>query len=60
MIVPDGSSVEGLAAEIFRLHPSLRKLGDSVKFSVNFDVVGNDAYLREGDEVGVLPPVAGG
>jgi molybdopterin converting factor subunit 1 len=60
LAVPEGSSLGGLAATIFRLHPALGKLRTSVKFSVNLDVVGPDKPLHEGDEVGVLPPVAGG
>jgi len=31
-----------------------------VRFSVNMEVAGETRSLREGDEVGVLPPVAGG
>jgi molybdopterin converting factor subunit 1 len=60
LTVPEGTTVGRLAGEILRLHPALRKMRNSVKFSVNFDVVGADALLSDGDEVGVLPPVAGG
>ncbi len=54
------ASVGDLAGEIVRLHPSLKALERSVRFSVNFEVAERDAPLRDGDEVGVLPPVAGG
>jgi molybdopterin converting factor subunit 1 len=60
LTVPEGYSLAGLASTIFRLHPALGKQRSSVKFSVNFDVVGTDSQLKDGDEVGVLPPVAGG
>jgi molybdopterin converting factor subunit 1 len=60
LTVPEGSSLGGLAAAIFRLHPALGRQKSSVKFSVNFDVVEADTPLKDGDEVGVLPPVAGG
>jgi MoaE-MoaD fusion protein len=60
LAVPEGCSVEDLSAEVLRLHPPLKGLKNSVKFCVNLRVVGGEAMLREGDEVGVLPPVAGG
>jgi molybdopterin converting factor subunit 1 len=60
LAVPQGTSLAKLASTIFRLHPALEKLRSSVKFSVNFDVIGTDSRLKDGDEVGVLPPVAGG
>ena len=60
LAVPEGSSLGGLADAIFRLHPALGKQRSSIKFSVNLDVVGMDTPLKDGDEVGVLPPVAGG
>ena len=60
LTVPEGSSLARLASMIFRLHPALGKQMSSLKFSVNFDVVATDSRLEDGDEVGVLPPVAGG
>jgi molybdopterin converting factor subunit 1 len=60
LAVPEGSSVGRLASTIYRLHPALGKQKSSLKFSVNLDVVGAGRSLHEGDEVGVLPPVAGG
>lgn len=56
----DGASVEDLARKIMELHPELRPLERSAKFSVNLEVTGSETRLKEGDEVGVLPPVAGG
>jgi molybdopterin converting factor small subunit len=58
--VREGASLRELAEEIVKLHPGLQKLSSSVRFSVNMEVVGETRRLREGDEVGVLPPVAGG
>jgi len=54
------STLGSLAAEILRAHPALKLLRGSIRFSVNLEVVDEDTALREGDEVGVLPPVAGG
>ena len=60
LAVREGSSVRGLAAELMKRHPPLEALEHSVRFSVNLDVADQDTALHEGDEVGVLPPVAGG
>jgi len=54
------ASVGDLAREMIRLHPALKSLEESIRFSVNREVSGNSERLRDGDEVGVLPPVAGG
>jgi molybdopterin converting factor small subunit len=58
--VRQGASVRDLADEIQKLHPGMSKLRSSVRFSVNLEVTGEARTLRDGDEVGVLPPVAGG
>jgi molybdopterin converting factor subunit 1 len=58
--VEEGATVSRLAAEILRAHPSMKPLRSAVRFSVNLEVAGEDTKLKEGDEVGVLPPVAGG
>jgi MoaD family protein len=54
------ASVGDLAGEMIRLHPSLKNLEGSVRYSVNYEVADRSTPLRDGDEVGVLPPVAGG
>jgi molybdopterin converting factor small subunit len=58
--ISEGSSVADLAKEVQRVHPPLRALRNSVKFSVNLTVVDPETTLKDGDEVAVLPPVAGG
>ena len=58
--LPEGTRVGDLLEEVMRLHPELRKLEPSIRLSVNFEVAGKRDTLRNGDEVGVLPPVAGG
>jgi molybdopterin converting factor small subunit len=60
MPLRDGSSVKDLAREMLRLHPALKSLKSSIRYSVNLDVVDESSSLRDGDQVGVLPPVAGG
>ena len=60
LVLPEGESLAGLIKAIVKLHPPMKRLGDSTKFSVNLTVSDADVVLRDGDEVGVLPPVAGG
>jgi len=60
VLLPDGATVRGLLEEVMRLHPNLKKIQRSIRFSVNFEVVDRGDALHNGDEVGVLPPVAGG
>jgi sulfur-carrier protein len=52
--------VADLAKEVQRVHPRLKTLKNSAKFSVNLTIVDSDTILKNGDEVAVLPPVAGG
>ena len=56
----DGASVGELAAEIRKAHPAFGRLAGSVRFSVNLELVSQKTVLHDADEVGVLPPVAGG
>lgn len=58
--IPDGTSVAALSQKLMAVHPGLAKLKSSIRFSINLDVADGGEILREGDEVGVLPPVAGG
>ena len=56
----EGSTVKVMAVEMLRLHPSLESLEPTIRYSVNFEVADRNQPLHEGDEVAVLPPVAGG
>lgn len=58
--VPEGESLAGLVKLLVKLHPRMKNLVNSTKFSINLAVSGLDTVLRDGDEIGVLPPVAGG
>ena len=55
-----GATVQDLAEAISLMHPGMKRLAQSVRFSVNRELAEGDSPLQEGDEVGVLPPVAGG
>jgi molybdopterin converting factor small subunit len=54
------ATAAGMLEEVVRLHPGLRGLRRSIRLSVNLEVVDGEVTLHDGDEVGVLPPVAGG
>jgi MoaD family protein len=59
--IPSGVKLSDLVDELKSRHPQLEELGDSIRFSVNLDLVGTlDFQLHEGDVIGVLPAVAGG
>ncbi|HYB08018.1 MAG TPA: MoaD/ThiS family protein [Nitrososphaerales archaeon] len=56
----EGSSMKDMAAEMLRLHPDLKSIERTIRYSVNFEIADSDVTLHDGDEVAVLPPVAGG
>ena len=60
MRLGEGSSVKDMAVEMLRLHPDLKSIEPTIRYSVNFEIEGEDTPLHDGDEVAVLPPVAGG
>jgi len=45
---------------VAKRHPKLAPLLKAVRWAVNFDFVDLSQVLEDGDEVGLLPPVAGG
>ena len=60
MSLDDGTSIQDLSKELVRKHPALGRMERSLRFSVNLEVADGNSRIRDGDEVGVLPPVAGG
>ena len=60
MSLKEGSSMKDMAAEMLRLHPDLKSIERTIRYSVNFEIADSDVTLHDGDEVAVLPPVAGG
>jgi len=61
-------SVEGRDAlpldEVWSLlesrHPELKRIRRHIRLSVNLDFADDDVEIRDGDELGLIPPVAGG
>jgi molybdopterin synthase catalytic subunit len=56
----EGSTVQDLLAELEGLLPSMAPLAAATAVAVNQAYVGRDAGLADGDEVALIPPVAGG
>jgi molybdopterin synthase catalytic subunit len=55
----DASAVDALAM-CRRTHPALPPPGAGIAYAVNREFAKPETKLRDGDEVAVLPPVAGG
>jgi MoaE-MoaD fusion protein len=58
--LPEGARVEELLSYFSRQTPCFDAMLPSLAISVNQDYSGVDRVLRDGDEVGLLPPVSGG
>ena len=56
----DGATAGEVLDRVVREHPGLLRARKSIRLSVNQEVVNPSARVRDGDELGVLPPVAGG
>jgi molybdopterin converting factor small subunit len=54
------ATVAMLAELMYLRHPRLRGMSASVRFAVNAEYADLQRELHEGDEVAVIPPVAGG
>ena len=55
-----GASVAQLRALLREDIPSVNRLGDQLRISVNYELVEESVILSDGDEVALLPPVSGG
>jgi molybdopterin synthase catalytic subunit/molybdopterin converting factor small subunit len=56
----DGATIAAAWDELVRLWPVLGPGGESVRFARNAAYAGTAEPLRDGDELAVIPPVAGG
>jgi molybdopterin converting factor small subunit len=41
-------------------HPNLLKVRENIEFAINCNLVRKNLSLKEGDQIAVFPPVAGG
>ena len=58
--LPEGTTAQGALARLSAAHPQLAAPAGSIAFAVNREHVSPEATLRDGDELALLPPVAGG
>ena len=58
--LPEGARVREVLLYFAREAPGFEAMAPSLAISVNREYSGADRALREGDEVGLLPPVSGG
>ncbi|MEZ4453717.1 MAG: molybdenum cofactor biosynthesis protein MoaE [Nannocystaceae bacterium] len=58
--VPDGATAGDLVRALAEAHPALRGPLQAARVAVDQAFVGDDAPLREGVEVAIIPPVSGG
>ena len=58
--LPQGARVRELLSHYSREAPQFDAMVPSLAISVNQEYSGTDRVLRDGDEVGLLPPVSGG
>ena len=58
--LPDGVTAAEALARLSAEHPELRAPAGSIAFAVNRELATPDTPLRDGDELALLPPVAGG
>ncbi|MCG8422559.1 MAG: molybdopterin converting factor subunit 1 [Proteobacteria bacterium] len=58
--LPDGADVAVALAHLASRHSAIAQLSGKFRVAVNQTMVGRDAALRDGDELALIPPVAGG
>ena len=58
--LPEGARVQEVLTHYAQEAPRFEAMATSLAISVNQEYSGADRVLREGDEVGLLPPVSGG
>ena len=58
--VAEGSTVADVVGALEARAPKLARFRDVTRIAVNEDIVKSDAPLADGDDVSLLPPVAGG
>ena len=58
--LPAGATVAAVTAHYAQQFPKFQALAPSVACSVNQEYAASSAALKDGDEVGLLPPVSGG
>jgi molybdopterin converting factor subunit 1 len=58
--VPNGSTIADVYRRVIEEHPGIGRSARAVAFALNREHASADAPVRDGDELAILPPVAGG
>ncbi len=58
--LPAGTSAGGAIARLAALHPTIAQLAGRFRVAVNQEMVDDAHVLADGDELALIPPVAGG
>jgi molybdopterin converting factor subunit 1 len=53
-------TVAQIRSTLLERYPRLIELGSTARIAVNLKYAGEDAPVRDGDEVAIIPPVSGG
>ena len=60
IILVKDSSLKNLISKIEENHPGILQQKEDIQLAVNRNVAGKNLSLKEGDQIAVFPPVAGG
>jgi len=60
IILVKDSSLKNLISKIEENHPGILQHKEDIQLAVNRKVAGKNLSLKEGDQIAVFPPVAGG
>jgi len=58
--LPEGASLSALKDALAERFPKLARYVQGVRYARNWEYVSGDAALSDGDEIALIPPVAGG
>jgi molybdopterin converting factor small subunit len=59
-IESETTTIQAIVDRLVTAHPALQEQLPTVAFTIGADLVGPHQTVRDGDEVGFLPPVSGG
>ncbi|HET7149306.1 MAG TPA: molybdopterin converting factor subunit 1 [Candidatus Nitrosopolaris sp.] len=60
VLLVKGSTVSDLISKIKENHPKMLRQRENFQLAVNCNRAGRNLSLKEGDQIAVFPPVAGG
>ncbi|MDQ6667215.1 MAG: MoaD/ThiS family protein [Thermoproteota archaeon] len=60
VILVKDSSINDLISKIEENHPRILRLKENIQLAVNCNIGCKNLSLKEGDQIAVFPPVAGG